>query len=557
MQKSWIEDFEQKYNKPTINPITVGFSGIDPTPKSVSAENLDEEILNRLKEIEIRIDSGNIEPDKPEPTTEPARLEPSEIDHEKLGNLLGGNENGHYHLTADERIKLQNIPATGIKGDRGEKGDKGDPGEKGEKGDPGNAGIVNHEELDGLLGGSVNNGHYHIEEAQHHKLDILIKALFPTGTDDIYVPYIDDRDPDNPKVLPYTPFVDLPKGTPPEWEMRALPSGFVVERRVWPMYYGKFPHETYNDGLFVRLQETTGDQNYYLVHTSDLNSWHNVMEYETQYRGIIRIEDGYIGANTKNDVIYTTNYQANIYYGHNTYSNEFISWRNGHTIYVCSAVVSPELGMLLIAGIDRYSNSSGSIISQGVFIRKLKGTNLSINSYSYKNVSSFTPTQCCLAWSPDAKVFCAAGQEGTATSADGENWAIHTDAPKNLTNLTYRQDLGCFFAYNIADYLFYASGDGAEWQPVTNTPIPLESVSAINYNPETGIYCAVGGKKINWAGRYAYFSRDLNTWIPTTITNGAEIEAGDVIYMPSTGLYVLMPLSGSYYYTFDPSEWID
>ncbi len=68
MQKSWIEEFESKYNKPHINPITVGFSGIDPTPKSVSAENLDEEILNRLKEIEIRIDSGNIEPDKPEPT---------------------------------------------------------------------------------------------------------------------------------------------------------------------------------------------------------------------------------------------------------------------------------------------------------------------------------------------------------------------------------------------------------------------------------------------------------------------------------------------------------
>ncbi len=157
-----------------------------------------------------------------------------------------------------------------------------------------------------------------------------------------------------------------------------------------------------------------------------------------------------------------------------------------------------------------------------------------------------------MAWSPVHQVFCVAGSNGTATSSDGETWTLHADAPKNLTDLTYRTDLECFFARSLDDKLFYASGDGVTWNNVTTTPIPLETVACVDFCQETGIYCAVGG-----TGKYAYFSKDLRTWVPTTITNGADITAGSVIYMPSTKKYVLMPTSGSYYYTFDPSEWID
>ena len=111
MKQSWIEEFERKYNKPKIEPIIVGFSGIDPQPKvDVDAEEL-------LKNIKLVIDSGNIDPDAPEPTPDPTPLIPTEIDHEKLGGLLGGNSNGHYHLTEAERTKLQNMPTEGIKGD--------------------------------------------------------------------------------------------------------------------------------------------------------------------------------------------------------------------------------------------------------------------------------------------------------------------------------------------------------------------------------------------------------------------------------------------------------
>ena len=34
MTKSYFEDFEKKYNRPRMNNITVGFSGIDPAPKN-------------------------------------------------------------------------------------------------------------------------------------------------------------------------------------------------------------------------------------------------------------------------------------------------------------------------------------------------------------------------------------------------------------------------------------------------------------------------------------------------------------------------------------------
>ena len=176
MQKSWIEEFEKKYNRPTVEPITVGFSGIDPNPKSTggSSEAVAEEVLEKLKELEIRIDGGNIDPDTPEPapSPSPAPVIQTEKDHEKLNNLLGGNSDGHYHLTEDELEKLQNMPervtdgkaatikirtvTTGAEGTRpsvinrgtenaaildfviprGERGIDGATGAKGSKGDP-------------------------------------------------------------------------------------------------------------------------------------------------------------------------------------------------------------------------------------------------------------------------------------------------------------------------------------------------------------------------------------------------------------------------------------
>ena len=57
-----VDEFFTRYKDPFIAPLTIGFSDIDP----------------------------------------PLKVLASEIDHEKLNNLLGGDENGHYHLTKEQ-----------------------------------------------------------------------------------------------------------------------------------------------------------------------------------------------------------------------------------------------------------------------------------------------------------------------------------------------------------------------------------------------------------------------------------------------------------------------
>ena len=59
--KELADEFFTKYEYPEIDELTVGFSAIDP----------------------------------------PKKINPYDIDHEQLDGLLGGNWEGHYHLTKD------------------------------------------------------------------------------------------------------------------------------------------------------------------------------------------------------------------------------------------------------------------------------------------------------------------------------------------------------------------------------------------------------------------------------------------------------------------------
>ncbi len=63
------EEFYSRYKKPVLEPLVVGYSGIDP----------------------------------------PLKPQVEDEEHEELTNLLGGNENGHYHLTGKEYQELQRI----------------------------------------------------------------------------------------------------------------------------------------------------------------------------------------------------------------------------------------------------------------------------------------------------------------------------------------------------------------------------------------------------------------------------------------------------------------
>ena len=105
---SWYEEFERKYNQPHIDEVTVGFSGIDPQQK---AEVDWDEMLSKL-----RIDSGNIDPNASDPapvvTPDPSPQPSSSSKHEQLSGLLGGDNNGHYHLTQTEYQQLKILIAS-------------------------------------------------------------------------------------------------------------------------------------------------------------------------------------------------------------------------------------------------------------------------------------------------------------------------------------------------------------------------------------------------------------------------------------------------------------
>ena len=60
--KSYFDEFDKKYNRPSMDKITVGFSGIDPAPKGFTEAT---EIAIDAGEItvdagEITVDSGEI-----------------------------------------------------------------------------------------------------------------------------------------------------------------------------------------------------------------------------------------------------------------------------------------------------------------------------------------------------------------------------------------------------------------------------------------------------------------------------------------------------------------
>lgn len=68
--KSYVEEFERKYERPVVNEMIVGFSGIDPSSKSEYDANklspqqvgiVNAEIQRVLRGLSIRIDSGLIE----------------------------------------------------------------------------------------------------------------------------------------------------------------------------------------------------------------------------------------------------------------------------------------------------------------------------------------------------------------------------------------------------------------------------------------------------------------------------------------------------------------
>ena len=198
----------------------------------------------------------------------------------------------------------------------------------------------------------------------------------------------------------------------------------------------------------------------------------------------------------------------------------------------CALCYSPTLDFVLI------SNPSGKMM-------KTKGNIVQDNRAVYS--SGMAVNEACLKWSEDKGIFCLAGSNGTAISTDGENWTKNTEtAPKDLMELTWRDDLGKFFAWSESEKLFYVSSDGLNWEQFNNTPIPLETVKGVRYSKELGKYCAFPS-----SGQYVYFSKDLENWKQSDVVGG-EIGIADIIYFPPVNKWVLMPTGSTT--TFYTSE---
>ena len=457
--------------------------------------------------------------------------------HEELEGLLGGADNGHYHLTSEEITGLGKLITTLIP--------------TGEEVKLPNTGTSDHEELNTLYGGS-DSGHYHLTELEMLRLRKVLKVLYPIGADNPIFPY---GEADAGDVDLGDPFGGLPKGTPPAWRPNELPtsmlqvggSGYNSAKRVllahnkYKLYYGK-AHDN-STGLVVPLTVNLGSStaSLRLAMTYNLSTWQEIaqinisqyFDYPTDYLCVGN--KLFIGRNkmgTNPNMIYkridtTDNLKS---FSTNGLGTAYLSFS--------SYCYSPQLNFVLAVPPEGWAMKIDVSSDTAKFI----------GNYAFVCGISVNPG--CAAWSPDALIFCVTGPEGTSISADGETWEVHTEAPHNLVDLSFREDLHCFFARGGDDKLFYASNDGITWSRLNSTPIPLETVTAVDYNPDLQWYCAVGG-----TGKYAYFSKDLEHWIKTTITNGTAIEAGSVIWMPSTKKYVLMPTSGSYYYTFNPEDW--
>ena len=166
-------------------------------------------------------------------------------------------------------------------------------------------------------------------------------------------------------------------------------------------------------------------------------------------------------------------------------------------------------------------------------------------SNSYKDFG-YTCRDGCLAWSPKVEKFCAILTQGVATSSDAINWSVNSSTLcRGLDKLLYRADLDKFFALNTTEKIFYVSEDGLAWEKLNNAPIPLSTIKKVYYEPSKDLYCAIGG-----TGQYVYFSRDMETWIPSKVAD-YDLTAQDVIYYPAADSWVFLPNDGVSIYTLD------
>ena len=425
--------------------------------------------------------------------------------------------------------------------------------------------IRNHEGLNNLLGGAVSE-HYHLNADELSKLHKILDLLFPDGAVEPRIP----TSPDEPAVPAEegSLFGGLSVVGVPQWTSVRMPNysnkvQYSCYNAVHSMYYGTSAAKkgsTPQTRLHV-LMEYGNNSSCYLVSTQDLNTWtaeHTFNKKTEAGKGISQ----FMYINTGNS---SSAYQHRLYItlpGRTSKSNmiRFLYGEQSsgkcNEYHLSQANVGSKTPYVACCYSDKlkiyiFVSEAGNVAR----VSALNPKDHKVYAKEKTNNCGISVNSGCAAWSSYANVFCVTGIHGAATSSDGKGaWTIHSNAPKNLVDLVYREDLPGtqpkgFFARSAEDNCFYASADGVDWQKVSDVPIPLNTVDAVAYAPDLGWYCAIGGKS-----KYAYFTNDLVHWNSTRVDN-SEIDMGSVIWMPNVKKFVLMPKSGTLFYTFSPDDW--
>ena len=398
---------------------------------------------------------------------------------------------------------------------------------------------IPHEKLADLLGGD-DDGHYHVTEEEMQKLNDLITAYFPNGATEPVIPSGDTG------------------GGSPAWEQSALPATLSAYEGAGRMYYGSVTTDKSGEetALLVPLHKEVDDkEEIYAYSTTDLQTW-------TQYEAMTLMVYGRtLGLHFFADWNKASlNLQQNKHFYLMFYPNttKKVYRRQGRG---SSTTLSTSGATSINAGCYSPSLRRAIFVSEHGEISRLHDSETKLTKVTVKNVNDSPLPNCglsevnpdCAIWMPTQHCFCITGKDGVSTSATSNagSWTVHSDAPKDLRGLTYREDIESALAWSGEDKQFYKSSDGQNWEQYSTSPIPLAEVKSVAYSPDFGMYCAAGGPEAN--GNYVYFSKDLSSWTKSKVS-GIPFTAESIVWMESTKKFVLLPDSGSFLYTFSPKE---
>ena len=583
MPLSYFDEFNQNYEKPQVDGLIVGFSGIDPQKKNdaVALSSEQQDIIKQLILAELSGNSG-CSCDTSNLSIEQQNIVDN-IFNNKIKNLIIHYNGGEIIDPSDLDNYVDDDEAGDEAGD--ETGDETESSSGSQSANNTiivdnsvydsqsnndvitdiNPALINHELINGLLGGA-DNSHFHVTHDELKCLRLLISAFFPyfsqnsseealnndpytivmpasiitpvnpitpvTPSDDI------PTDPDDLAI--YDPNFGMPSGTPPAWQILPFPSGFSADSGLNKIYYGGTPAHPY-DNILVLYSDKKGNNDYIeaVLTSNDAQNWvtnnSEKIPFTTNMKTVfdLFLEPNYNFMYAIYENKSTSAKSPNCYYRSTSTASTFYSLE--HPVSMCWA---EPLNALLVAGKSGYATlmkfNTASI--KYLKVSSIKNVGMPVNPRG-------------AAFHPLNQVLCLCGSMGTAVSSDGENWFVNLDAPKNMTGLFYREDFNSFFAYSLDDKLFYSSNDGGNWSKAGNAPIPLDNITAVDFNPNTHVFCAVGT-----GDKGAYFSKDLNHWTFSGIRN-TTTDIANLISLPDKGLYVAIPTSGSYYYTFDYNAW--